>query len=191
MMIPLGAFVPQGQDRLVLARDDITQILVVRFFWRAKSMQHRYRFFYLLLCLAFFSHLALAQFGASLSGTVEDNTGAVLSGATVTLTNPEVQSVQTATTGASGFYRFSELPPGTYTVTVSAANFKSQTTTGVGVSAESPRVLDVKLQLGGTTQTVTVNGSSLPILQTGDATISSTISCSGRDTTADFWTRSV
>ena len=129
-----------------------------------------------MLCVCCFSGLSFAQFGASLAGTVEDNTGAVLAGATVTLTNPAVQSIQTATSNGSGFYRFSELPPGTYTVNVSAPNFKPETTVGVAVSAEAPRILNVKLQIGGTTQSVTVNGSSLPLLQTGDASISRTIS---------------
>lgn len=130
----------------------------------------------ILLCFACFTPTALAQFGASLSGTVEDTSGAVISGATVTLTNPATQANTSTTTSTSGFYRFSELPPGSYTVNVSAANFKPQVINSVGVAAESPRIVNVKLQLGTTTQSVTVNGSALSVLQTGDASISSTIS---------------
>jgi hypothetical protein len=133
-------------------------------------------FFSAWLCLALFSPIAFAQFNASLSGTIEDNSGAVLAGATVTLTNPATQATQTTTSGASGFYRFSELPPANYTVNISAPNFKAQTLDNVAVAAESPRVVDVKLQLGGTTQTVTVNGSALSVLQTGDASVATNLS---------------
>jgi len=122
---------------------------------------------------------ALAQFNASISGTVEDNTGAVISGASITLTNPATQATQTATSNDSGFYRFSELPPGTYNIGVTAPNFKSQILNNVIVSAEAPRIVDVKLELGGTSQTVTVNGNALSVLQTGNANISSTISSQG------------
>ncbi len=133
------------------------------------------RYLGLFLCLVCFSPFALAQFNASLSGTVEDPSGAVLSGATVTLTNTATQATQTTTTGASGFYRFSELPPGSYTVNVTAANFRTQTLTDVSIAAESPRIVNITLQVGGTSQAVNVNGNALSVLQTGDATISSTI----------------
>ncbi len=138
----------------------------------------KYRYYVLgfFLCLMCCSQLVFAQFNASLSGTVEDTTGAVLSGATVTLTNPETQATQTTTSNTSGFYRFSELPPGSYTVKVNATNFITQTLTAVGVAAEAPRIVNVTLQIGSTAQTVTVNGSALSVLQTGDASISSTIS---------------
>jgi len=115
-----------------------------------------------------FSPIAVAQFNASVSGTVEDNTGAVIFGASITLTNPSTQATQTTTSNSSGFYRFSELPPGSYTVSITASNFKPETLNDVIVSAEAPRVVDVKLQLGGTSQTVTVNGNALSALQTGD-----------------------
>lgn len=129
----------------------------------------------LLLCLAGLGSAAWAQFAASLSGTVEDNTGAVISGATVTLTNPATQATQTDTTGGSGFYKFSELSPGSYTVEVSAAGFKTQTMTAIAVGSSQPRIVNVRLQLGAASTHVTVSGNLLPVLQTGDATISSTI----------------
>jgi hypothetical protein len=116
-----------------------------------------------------------AQFGASLQGTVEDQTGAVISGATVTITQVGTQTQKTQVTSAEGFYRFSELPPGSYTVVVAATNFKNSTQDNVGIAAETSRSLDIKLTPGGASETVTVDANTTPSLQTSDASISGTI----------------
>jgi hypothetical protein len=116
-----------------------------------------------------------AQFNASLSGTVEDATGAVIPGATITLTSNATQSTKSVTSAASGFYRFNELSPGSYTLTVKAQGFKDNTVSNVMLSAESPRDLDVKLAVGNNSQNVTVNADQIPDLQTSDGSISSTI----------------
>ncbi len=117
----------------------------------------------------------LAQFGASLQGTVEDQSGAVIPGATVTITQTGTQQQRTQTTGAEGFYRFSELPAGNYSVSVTATNFKVSQQDNVAVAAETPRSLDIKLTAGGASETVTVNASDVSALQTSDATISGTL----------------
>ena len=132
-----------------------------------------------LLCIALLLFAAApalhAQFNGALQGTVMDPTGAVIPGATVTLTNQGTQAQQKATTGASGFYNFRELPPGSYSVTVAANGFKDQNFTDVAITGEEARGLDVKLALGGASQTVTVNGNEIPVLNTTNAQISSTI----------------
>ena len=117
-----------------------------------------------------------AQFGASMSGTVTDSSEAVIPKATVTLTNPSTNDQRTTVTGDSGFYKFSELPVGQYTVKVTANGFKDETYTDVAVSAELPRTLDIKLSIGQAAESVTVSGESTPILDTADASVSSTIS---------------
>jgi hypothetical protein len=132
----------------------------------------------LALCIAAFLIVAAAahaQFAASISGTVTDTSGAVIPNATVTLNNPATSDQRTTTTGASGFYKFSELPAGTYTLTVAANGFKNAIYTDVAVSAELPRSVDVKLEVGQASQTVTVNGEETPILDTTDADVASTI----------------
>lgn len=118
---------------------------------------------------------AFAQFSASLSGTVLDPTGAIVSGATVTLTNEATQIQSAVTTGGSGFYKFGELAPGSYTVVVTATGFATQTFSSIAISAELARDLDVKLSVGKTTQSVTVSADQVPVLDTADASISSTI----------------
>ncbi len=118
---------------------------------------------------------AQAQFGSSLSGTVLDSSNAAIPNASVTLTNIATQQTQSATSNATGFYRFSELAPGSYSVVVTAAGFKKNDLEGVVVDAETPRNVDVTLQTGGAAETVQVNGDQVPLLQTSDASIGMTI----------------
>ena len=67
---------------------------------------------------------AAAQSAGSITGTVKDSSGAVLPGATVTLTNPATGLVQTATSDTRGVFVALSLPPGTYTVAVEMQGFK-------------------------------------------------------------------
>src|ERR1051326_6124536 len=67
-----------------------------------------------------------AQFRASIQGTVTDTSGALVSGATVTVTNNETGKVQQVQTSDDGFYRVGELPPGTYTVIAEMTGFKKK-----------------------------------------------------------------
>src|SRR4029079_6593066 len=70
--------------------------------------------------------LAQAVQTSSLTGTVKDSTGAVLPGVTVNVSSPQqVGGVQTSVTDSQGVYRFSALRPGTYTMEVTLAGFKT------------------------------------------------------------------
>jgi hypothetical protein len=118
---------------------------------------------------------ANAQFNASLSGTVLDSTQAIIPAATVTITNVDTHATKTAISGDAGTFQFNELPPGTYTVNVTAKGFQQNTVSNVAVAAETPRSLNVVMQAGGDTQTVTVNADMAPLLQSSDASIGTTI----------------
>ena len=118
---------------------------------------------------------AAAQFNASVSGTIEDKTGAIIPGATVTLTNLGTQQMLSSTTTGDGFYRFNQLPPAHYRITVAAAGFKNTTLDNLIVEAEKPNNFDVKLDNGSNTETVSVNANDAPVLQTGDSNINRTI----------------
>lgn len=135
-----------------------------------KNIKHAGALFLLLASVS-----ASAQFNASLSGTVQDGTQAVIPGAAVTLINNATQATRTVTSGGAGTYQFNELPPGTYTVKVTSNGFQQHTISNVAVAAETPRSLNITMQTGSTTQEVTVNGESVPLLQTADASIGSTI----------------
>jgi hypothetical protein len=124
----------------------------------------------LVSAILFLNIHALAQFGAGIEGTVQDKSGAVIGGATVTVTDQATGVTHTTQTNASGFYRISALPPGQYTVTVEGPSFKKNTTTNVAVEAERVRGLDVTLELGQAQETVTVTEQN-PALQTEDANV--------------------
>ena len=129
----------------------------------------------LFILLTAFTGRARAQFNASLAGSVVDSTGAAIPNATVVLTNLDNQQTQTKTTGGSGAYRFNELAPGPYSLAVDAKGFQHQSFDSITLAAETPRDIDVKLQPGQASQSVTVNASDTPLLQTGDASIGTTI----------------
>ena len=135
------------------------------------------KFFGVLFCTAVIllaNGTADAQFRAGLQGTVTDSGGGLVSGATVTLTSNETKRSQTVMTSSEGFYRFSSLAPGSYSLTVEQANFKKQVFEDVSISAENIQGLDVALTAGGISETVTVNDETQP-LETEDANIRKTI----------------
>src|ERR1700677_3239198 len=103
-------------------------------------------------------------------GTITDNSGAVVAGAAVTLTNIDTGDRRTATTNASGDYQFVNLPPGNYKVDVSATGFKHFTRTNVLVLVQGSTRVDATLELGDVNQTVEVS-SQAPLLETQQATV--------------------
>jgi hypothetical protein len=98
-----------------------------------------------------------------LAGTVTDPSGGVIPNTTVTLTNNATGQTQTTTTSGSGTYRFSLLPPGTYSVKFSAQGFKTSDAPSVTVNVTEVPVLDAKLEVGETTQQVTVTGEAVAL----------------------------
>jgi hypothetical protein len=130
------------------------------------------------LCALFLltlSATARAQFRAAVQGTVTDQSGAVVPEATLTLRNNETGRTQTANSGGEGFYRISELPPGTYTLTVEKAGFRKTTFESVTINAEQVQGLDVVLTAGEVAETVTVSSESQAELDTESATINKAI----------------
>ncbi|HUI84599.1 MAG TPA: carboxypeptidase regulatory-like domain-containing protein [Candidatus Binatia bacterium] len=116
------------------------------------------------------SLMAQSLVSGDLTGTITDPTGAVVPNATVTLKNDSTGATRAATSNSSGAYRFSLLPPGTYTVTATAQGFsKAQTQTTVNVGQAT--IADVKLALGTSSQTVEVS-SAAPLVQPDNADLS-------------------
>jgi hypothetical protein len=97
-----------------------------------------------------------------IAGTVLDQSGGVLPGATVTLTNQQTNQVQTAVSGESGGFTFPQVPPGSYKVEIALQSFKTATYTDVQVNVGQEYSLTAKLEIGALTDTVTVEaGQSL------------------------------
>ena len=117
---------------------------------------------------------AWAQYGASLEGTVADKSGAVVPGATVTITSQATRVARSTVTSDSGFYRITALPPGAYTVTVEASSFGKSETKDIAIVAEKVRGFNVTLGASAEQQTVNVSGE-LAGLETETANVDGTI----------------
>jgi len=104
---------------------------------------------------------ALAQGTTSrVTGTVSDPSGAVVPGATVTLTNEGTSVAFTAETTDSGTYVFESVQVGLYTVTVERQGFKRFVSTTNQVNVNQPATVDVALEVGGLEDTVQVVASA-------------------------------
>jgi hypothetical protein len=115
-----------------------------------------------------------AQYGSSLQGTISDQSGAAVAGATVTATNQATGVSRETQTNDSGFYRISGLPPSTYRVVAQASSFKEGTAPDVVVAAEAVRGLNISLQPGGAQETITVIAAG-EALQTENASVTGTL----------------
>jgi len=102
---------------------------------------------------------------ASVRGTVQDTSGGVLPGATVTATNIGNKGVQTAISDDRGQYLFAALFPGTYDLKVELSGFKSYERKAIALSPNDTRGIDVRLEVGQQTETVTVVGQQ-EVIQT-------------------------
>src|ERR1035437_5054946 len=110
--------------------------------------------------------LALAQSATtSLRGTITDPKGAVVVGGTVTLFNAATGFSRTKKSGNDGVYQFLEVPPATYTMTVTVAGFATVKQDKVTLQVSQPATLDVVLQVKGTTEVVEVSGVA-PLVNT-------------------------
>src|SRR5579859_5690301 len=112
----------------------------------------------------------------SISGSVIDPQGAVVSGAQVKAKNTETGVVFATTTDSAGFYRFNLLPVGTYSVEVKAQGFKTATSNGVVVGAGRDSGLGaIHMSVGETSTTVEVTAEA-PLIETTQSQVSSTFS---------------
>src|SRR5262249_25693499 len=105
----------------------------------------------------------------TITGTVTDPAAAVVSGAEVTARNIETGVVYPTTSTSTGNYTISQLPVGTYEVTVKFAGFKTYSHTNLGLAATAVLREDVTLQVGAAAESVTVNeAASLLNSETAD-----------------------
>jgi hypothetical protein len=108
-----------------------------------------------------FATLALGQSSgsATLRGRVTDPAGAVVADLGVTLTNEATKDERKTKTNDDGFYLFSAVSPGTYTVRVEGSGFKTSEQKGVILSPSDTRGLDIAMEIGQTSETVTVQAT--------------------------------
>jgi hypothetical protein len=116
---------------------------------------------------------AQAVYG-SISGTVTDPSGAVVSGATVTITSVERKTSDTVTTNESGLYVKERLLPGNYEIKIEATGFKQSLIPNVNVNIDTQTKVDATLEAGAVSDTVTVTAGEGQLLKTDRADVATT-----------------
>ncbi len=105
-----------------------------------------------------------AQFErASISGTVTDDTGGVIPGATVTATSLQTNQTDVAVSDGSGYYNFPNLAPGQYNITAELQGFKRTTRNNVQADASGRYTIDFRLETGELSEEVTVTAEAAPL----------------------------
>ena len=111
---------------------------------------------------------------ASLYGSVTDQSGAAIPGASIIATNVATGVGIKTTADATGNYLFPSLPPATYNITVEKAGFKTTLISGVTLLVDQKARVDAQLQVGGVTATVEVSGAA-PLVETKTASVGTVI----------------
>ncbi|HUZ93523.1 MAG TPA: TonB-dependent receptor [Edaphobacter sp.] len=117
----------------------------------------------LILLSAIFIPVARAQDNATINGTVQDSSGAVISNAEIDLTNLATDQVRHVTSNGAGDYRFANVGVGHHTLSVSAPGFQKYTKTGIVVNVAQTLEENVVLAVGSQGQTVTVEANALQV----------------------------
>jgi hypothetical protein len=117
-----------------------------------------------------------AMVSGSIAGQVSDPTGAVIVGATVTLTDTATKATMTTASDSTGRFVFPTLKPGTYDVAITKSGFQKLIVPGVTVTLSQATTLNETLKLGAATQTVEVVAGATAELQTSNSTMGSTLS---------------
>lgn len=157
-------------------RPDLENVLTEA---KEQSMRRRnFPQFFLSLAVLLLATVATAFSQGTTSrvtGTVLDQQGAAVPGATATLTNEATKVSFTAETNESGTYVFDSVQPGTYTVTVEKQGFKKSISTGNQATVNLPATVNVSLETGSLEETVTVVSSAEQVQTQTSGNIGSTI----------------
>jgi len=133
---------------------------------------------FLIAFMAVHSPLLVAQTGlATLTGTITDPSGAVVANAPIKAVHVDTGTVLTGVTSATGNYSIGQMPIGRYQITVESTGFKTFRRDGVTLAAAQTLRLDVAMEVGATSESVTVNAdASLLKTESGELTQNITVS---------------
>jgi hypothetical protein len=136
-----------------------------------RTVPFYFRFLLLFVLSASLSVTALAQLTVGhVTGVIKDSSGAIVPGATVTLTNEATGISAKVTSTSDGDYTFEQVNPGSYSLSVNAPGFQSEVTHGIQVHIQESVTQDYSLNVGNVSQQVTVS-SSVPLLQAQSASV--------------------
>jgi hypothetical protein len=127
-----------------------------------------------LIAVVFPSVLAAQAVTGTILGTVTDESGAMLPGATVTLTHTETGRARVVVADSAGQFTVPSLPTGTYTLSAELAGFKSVSIPDIRLGVDQHLRFTVKLEVGAVAETITVTGIS-PLVQTSTSELGTTI----------------
>ena len=119
------------------------------------------RFFGLALAICLGTSIATAQTATGvITGIVLDSTGAIIAGAKISLVDHETNQTREQVSNAAGLYEFRALPRGVYTMHAEMAGFKKQDIQNLQLTVAQTLTLDIKMELGQVTDSVTVEASA-------------------------------
>jgi hypothetical protein len=128
-----------------------------------KAKRARYSVFLLPLFFALACVGLYAQANSNITGIVSDQSGAVVAGAKVVLTDPATGAVKTTTTSETGLYEIAGLNASNYNLTVTAKGFQTFAQNGIVVNVSATFRVDPKLTVGAESTTVTVEANALTV----------------------------
>jgi len=141
---------------------------------RSVTLPQRFIAIFLFVLVTAGTALAQSDRGA-IAGTILDSSGAVVQGAIVTATGANTGAIYKTTTTDTGVYRISDMQVGVYNLTITAAGFKTSEQKGLVVQINTTSSLDITLQPGAVTETLTVL-ADMPTLQTETSDIGTVVS---------------
>ena len=124
--------------------------------------------------LAVLASFAAAQATSQLNGSVTDQSGASVSNAKITLTDTANGLQRNTTSNEAGLYQFLEVPPGKYKLQATGQGFSPYTASNVTLIVKTPSTLNIKFQVAGIEQSVTVEGQA-PLINRTDASLGNTV----------------
>jgi outer membrane receptor protein involved in Fe transport len=130
---------------------------------------------WLLLSLATAATAAAQIATATVTGTVDDQTGAALSGVTITVRNTGTSAARTTTTDAQGRYRVAALEPGSYELRAELVRFSPVVRTGVGLTVGGTTTVDLVMNVGTLSEEVSVR-TEAPLMELSKAELSRVVS---------------
>jgi hypothetical protein len=126
-------------------------------------------------CILFSAAMAHAQYRTSIQGAVTDTSGAVISGANLTLTNPATGEKQTRVSNDSGVYNFNALPAVPFRLEVEKDGFQKKQLDNLQLIPEQANAVNVQLEVGAAGTTITVNAETTALLQAETASINGVV----------------
>ena len=127
------------------------------------------------------THASAQTFTAGVRGAVQEQSGAVIPGVTVQLTNDATNVTREVVSNERGEYSFSAVPPGAYTVRASLPGFRAYERRGIRIATQQFITVDIVLDVGNLQETITVSAEA-PVIETSNASIATVLAAEDLNT---------